>query len=1459
MASAPPPVFFLPLQYSNVDSISGIQPTAVSASTPIPPTYSPGLNGQSAYFYNSTAPVGANVCSAYDVSTLNLKTFTVSMWYLPLLLDGATTQCYIELLDAGLYSSYTGFPFTSSAAAGTVYMSLNTSIFNLPLVLNKWAHFAYTIDSSGNFILYMNGVQVGNVTTNQVGSYTTTTSQVTGSGGTVTLPVASLSNFTNGMVIVGLPSGYGTVTITSPPSSLTLVCSYTGSASTINSGTAIVNLIPGNTYTTSAFPNYVKYLVLGNQVYNAKPATVQIQDVRIYKSVLTPAQIYGIYQSRGIPPRLAMVPSAGGAPSSSLAWQFEGNTTDTITGLTGTTTGSVSYNSSGKYGQSLIMNGSSYVKYSTTLGYNLGTGGATFAMWFKLLAVPVGSAWIFGASGTSYGDRIYILLRTDAKIEYNFIDNTLAGKQLVSPSALVVGTWTHLTFTLFNGTMTMYVNGAQVATRSDAPMSGIVLDTAFSIAALAGGSANNINAEYDDFRIFNSALTPAQIQTIYNSGGNLYGANTVQPALFWSFNGTLKESVTGYLPVGTTGATNPTGASLAFTSGKYGQGLQFIPYLSNGFGLWNTTTFSIPLAGTYFPYAGGMSVCFWYMPTSLANNGLLFSTASYKTLTSYGIPDLIYISLNTSGSIGLNTQATSGGTVPAFGVEMGKVAVNNWVHVAFGVDTQNIYMYINGILTGTRAQPSNWATTDITSSGYWMGAMAVGTQHFAAANGSLTGIMNDLRVYSSLLSASQIQAIYQSGGIPPSLTLTPSTPSLPSPQYAFPFNGSNVETITGLTPAVQYPITGNSALLGSAAYVKNAPNITTPALYCTGPYATSSNCMNLGSSTPANFDYNASNLFCEFWWYTSNTAGNLNTPISLGVINTTDTSYRIQVLLNSGFQLNFSTSVSNTTSLSASTWYHFAFSVDSTNKVIYPFVNGFGGVSASYAGTLSYNSAHSLMIGYSNALSTAYYYDQYIQDLRIVQGGIVPVTNFTPASPSFQYVLPSYVTGTGGTVFTLQSQFVNYTSGLLSGQAINFLSNASVSPATSNVTYNISLIPITSFTVTAWINPTILGKNQNIFIASYGQNTDGDLRMRVDYQSATPSSYKIWLGYPFVSGTWTSVNPATLYSVGQWAHVAITVSGGDMVSNVVTGYYNGSFIGTATSATRTNTNNLGKITIGSFCSGAFNSQFNGLVQDVRMYSQVLNATQIQTIYQSGGNLYGGNLVQPTYMWPFNGSVIDVVKGVAFNKSNVAGVDSSGSWPYYDSVGQRVGSSALLINNSLTPNASNLCGVQGATGFTCNFPFTSTYWVRLNTTSGAGGGNGQLIKFQSSPSITTSVNASSIGSSITGGSGGSTVNINFSLGQWLHVAVVANLNQVQLYVNGVPSSSVATPAVPYTTSSNFINFAMTSQNASGLVSGSCISCEYNDFRIFSGQALSTSQIQTIYQSGGARPSALLTTG
>jgi hypothetical protein len=66
--------------------------------------------------------------------------------------------------------------------------------------------------------------------------------------------------------------------------------------------------------------------------------------------------------------------------------------------------------------------------------------------------------------------------------------------------------------------MTLYWNGTYSA-QSAQSTTGVILANKLSIAALVGGQGPNINAEYDDLRIFDRALTSAQVQSIYNQQG----------------------------------------------------------------------------------------------------------------------------------------------------------------------------------------------------------------------------------------------------------------------------------------------------------------------------------------------------------------------------------------------------------------------------------------------------------------------------------------------------------------------------------------------------------------------------------------------------------------------------------------------------------------------------------------------------------------------------------------------------------------------------------------------------------------------------------------------------------------------------------------------------------------------------------------------------------------------------
>ena len=102
---------------------------------------------------------------------------------------------------------------------------------------------------------------------------------------------------------------------------------------------------------------------------------------------------------------------------------------------------------------------------------------------------------------------------------------------VAAPAANPVNAWTYVTFTYDGSIMRLYVNGTQVATR-------IANGTVQSVSNPLSIGGNLPYGEYfagliDEVRVYNRALTPAEIQTDMNSpvdaGSQLAGLAQIGP------------------------------------------------------------------------------------------------------------------------------------------------------------------------------------------------------------------------------------------------------------------------------------------------------------------------------------------------------------------------------------------------------------------------------------------------------------------------------------------------------------------------------------------------------------------------------------------------------------------------------------------------------------------------------------------------------------------------------------------------------------------------------------------------------------------------------------------------------------------------------------------------------------------------------------------------------------------
>ncbi len=181
-------------------------------------------------------------------------------------------------------------------------------------------------------------------------------------------------------------------------------------------------------------------------------------------------------------------------------------------------------------------------------------------------------------------DDIYYLEATSPSQGRPATGGTYASNNLVGASNLAVNTWSHLAATYNGTTMRLYVNGVQVASRAQ---TGSI---ATSNGALTIGG-DGLYGQYfagliDEVRIYNRALTAAEIQTDMNTPVGNPGNDTEPPtvSILSPNGGTAVSHVT---VISATAADNQAVANVEFFVDGASLGADSIaPYSIN----WNSTT-----------------------------------------------------------------------------------------------------------------------------------------------------------------------------------------------------------------------------------------------------------------------------------------------------------------------------------------------------------------------------------------------------------------------------------------------------------------------------------------------------------------------------------------------------------------------------------------------------------------------------------------------------------------------------------------------------------------------------------------------------------------------------------------------------------------------------------------------------------------------------------------------------
>lgn len=207
--------------------------------------------------------------------------------------------------------------------------------------------------------------------------------------------------------------------------------------------------------------------------------------------------------------------SGAGGPQPVSEWRFDNNANDSIGSNHATAQNGAAYSASGKKNQAGLLDGiNDYFSIPDSPSLE-GMSQLTCAMWVKLDALPAGNDQIL-EKGNCY--RINL----DSSGHVHFAVATAnngwytAGTNVTASTNLAAGSWFHIAGVYDGSYVKIYINGVLGGTGSQT-ISGNIVSNSNNMQFGKYYDANYMDGLIDEIRLYNTGLTAAQVQDLYNS------------------------------------------------------------------------------------------------------------------------------------------------------------------------------------------------------------------------------------------------------------------------------------------------------------------------------------------------------------------------------------------------------------------------------------------------------------------------------------------------------------------------------------------------------------------------------------------------------------------------------------------------------------------------------------------------------------------------------------------------------------------------------------------------------------------------------------------------------------------------------------------------------------------------------------------------------------------------------
>ena len=359
----------------------------------------------------------------------------------------------------------------------------------------------------------------------------------------------------------------------------------------------------------------------------------------------------------------------------------------------------------------------------------------------------------------------FFRVQQDGSLQLNLSEIGSAGSalNLISTSPLSLNTLYHLAVTVDveNDVFILYVDGVPFSAALGAVTT--ITDIFSNTAPVWIGANGNTSQDHwagtlDDVRVYNRVLSPTEITQLYTLGQSLHPnvspTNDITNGLvgYWTFDG--KDTAWTSATAGTvtdrsgnanTGTLTSMSQSSSPVIGKHGQGLSFDGVNDI------VSTGALDLSGTNV-----VTASVWFKKTAGYNDSeeiILEHSVNVNSNVGFFI-DIDWVAatilVTLRGNVGVSQEYFS------------MSEDNNWHHLVVVYNMGNSSadeissVYVDNVLTSTTPNTTNENTGNFASQNVFIGARSGGSLPYG-------GSLDDVRIYSRALSATEILQLYRLG------------------------------------------------------------------------------------------------------------------------------------------------------------------------------------------------------------------------------------------------------------------------------------------------------------------------------------------------------------------------------------------------------------------------------------------------------------------------------------------------------------------------------------------------------------------------------------------------------------------------------------------------------------------------------------------------------------------------